>query len=387
LSLIVDEHRQYLSDRHRLSAFGRAIAAAVRPGDVVLDLASGTGILGLFACRAGAGRVYSIDSGGILELAREVAKANGYGDRIVFIKGFSKHVSLPERVDVVMSDQIGRFGFEAGVWEYHDDARRRFLKPGGILVPQRVDLEVAAVEDPALYSQVDFWDARPGGFDFSRARRRAANTGYPASFRPESLLSGAATVATISVASQSPAPVVGEACVSVKRAGTLHGIGGWFSALLHGDVWMTNSPLSTEAIDRRSAFLPIAQPAAVQPGDSVRVRIRILPHEVVLAWEVRVERQGDVVAEHRQSTWQGMLVTREDLSLTNPGHAPTLTPRGLARRTVLELCDGQRLLGAIESEVHRRHPDLFASPAEAAEFVAEVVTRYGERQTSLPDLP
>jgi hypothetical protein len=116
--------------------------------------------------------------------------------------------------------------------------------------------------------------------------------------------------------------------------------------------------------------------------DSIRVGIRILPREVVLAWDVRVERQGRVVAEHRHSTWQGMLVTREDLSLTNPGHAPTLTPRGLARRTVLELCDGHRLLGDIESEVHRRHADLFASAAEAAEFVAEVVTRYANWEHS-----
>ncbi len=386
MSLIVDEHRQYLSDRHRLSAFGRAIAAAVRPGDVVLDLAAGTGILGLFACRAGARRVYSMESGGILELAREVAKANGYGDRILFIKGFSTHVSLPERVDVVVSDQIGRFGFEAGVWDYHDDARKRFLKPGGILLPQCVELHVAAVEDPSFHALVDFWNTRPGGFDFSPGRRRAANTGYPATFRPESLLTGPATVVTIPVATQPPAPVVGEALLSVTRAGTLHGVGGWFSALLHGDVWMTNSPLSPEAIDRRSAFLPIDRPVAVEAGDAIRVGIRILPREVVLAWEVRVERQGRVVGEYRQSTWQGMLVTREDLSLTNPAHAPTLTPRGLARRTVLELCDGHRLLGDIEREVHRRHPDLFASPAEAAEFVAEVVTRYGERAPSSPGL-
>ena len=50
--------------------------------------------------------------------------------------------------------------------------------------------------------------------------------------------------------------------------------------------------------------------------------------------------------------------------------------RGEARRTVLELCDGRRSVAEIEREVLRRHPTLFASGGVAAEFVAEVVTRY-----------
>ena len=57
MSLILDEHRHYLSDTVKISAFRRAVAEVVRPGAVVCDLASGTSILGLFACEAGAARV------------------------------------------------------------------------------------------------------------------------------------------------------------------------------------------------------------------------------------------------------------------------------------------------------------------------------------------
>ena len=46
MSLVLDEHRAYLADTSRLDAFDAALRALVRPGDVVLDLASGTGILG-----------------------------------------------------------------------------------------------------------------------------------------------------------------------------------------------------------------------------------------------------------------------------------------------------------------------------------------------------
>ena len=55
---------------------------------------------------------------------------------------------------------------------------------------------------------------------------------------------------------------------------------------------------------------------------------------------------------------------------------PVLSARGEARRSVVNLCDGRRTRGDIEQEVQRRHSDLFPTLAEAAEFVAEVVTRY-----------
>src|SRR5919112_4705572 len=69
VSLIVDEHREYLSDSTRLTVFRRAIRECVPPGAVVADIGSGTGILGLLACEAGAARVYSIEATGMIEIA------------------------------------------------------------------------------------------------------------------------------------------------------------------------------------------------------------------------------------------------------------------------------------------------------------------------------
>ena len=69
MSLLIDAHRQFLEDAVRLDAFSRAIAEVVRPGHVVVDLGSGTGVLGLLACRAGASRVYSVDQTGMAAFA------------------------------------------------------------------------------------------------------------------------------------------------------------------------------------------------------------------------------------------------------------------------------------------------------------------------------
>ncbi|HET8577417.1 MAG TPA: hypothetical protein VFO18_09980, partial [Methylomirabilota bacterium] len=123
-------------------------------------------------------------------------------------------------------------------------------------------------------------------------------------------------------------------------------------------------------------FFPIDRPVPLSPGDRVDITMRILPRDPVVAWDVVVRRNDGQQARHSHSTFRGMLLSAEDLRRTRPGSVPKLTPRGEARLTVLTLCDGQRTVADIEAELLRRHPELFRSPAEAAEFAAEVITRY-----------
>jgi protein arginine N-methyltransferase 1 len=378
VSLVVDEHRQYLSDPVRLAAFERAIAEVVRPGDVVLDLGCGTGILGLYACRAGARRVYAVDESGMIELARAIAAANGLGDRIVHVNQFSREVELPERADVVVADQIGQFGFEAGVIEYFCDARQRLLVAEPRLIPAGLRLQVALVEAPELYNQIDFWSGRPAGFDCSPAREWAANTGYPVHLDADQLLSRPADGACVDLRATSMAPFTFEIVASCERPGTLHGVGGWFAAQLSPSVVLTNSPLEAQRLARRNVFLPIDRPVPVAAGDQVAVRIRIMPEEVFLAWDVTVGVRGPErpLTRFRHSMLKGLLLSRDQLRRMHPAFVPSLTPRGHARATVLSLCDGRRALHEIELEVQRRHPELFPSVREAAAFVTEVVTRY-----------
>jgi precorrin-6B methylase 2 len=376
VSLVVDEHRHYLSDAVRLDAFRAAIHRAVRRGDVVLDLASGTGILGLFACQAGASRVYSIEATGMIEIARAVAAANGVSDRVVFVHGMSTDVILPERVDVIVCDQIGNFGFDAGLIQYGADARDRFLQPGGRLVPQRVDLYVAALESSALHAQVAFWLARPAGFDFGPVQAWAGNTGYPTMIAAEMLLGAGRCVVSFAAESMGSQPLAGEVCLPVDRPGTLHGLAGWFEATLAGDVILSSAPNAAARVQRRNVFFPIDQPLEVLPGDVVRVGLHAIPSETVVTWTVEVTRAGRTVGRSRQSTLHGMLIDRESLRRTDPRFVPTLTARGRARLSVLELCDGTRPLAEIEREMLARHPDLFPALPAAAAFVVEVVAGY-----------
>src|SRR5262249_10227140 len=110
--------------------------------------------------------------------------------------------------------------------------------------------------------------------------------------------------------------------------------------------------------------------------DAVVIDIGIRPRDIVVRWRADVTTATGVT-RMRHSTLGGMLLTREDLKSQHPDSRPTLTPRGRARRTLLELCDGDRSVAEIERELQRRHPDLFPSSGGAQAFVAEVVAGYG----------
>ena len=108
-------HRTMICDRVRTEAFRRAIDSVVRPGDIVLDVGAGSGILSVFAARAGAARVYAVERTSVAVLAQELAAANGAADIVQVIHGDVMDVELPERVDVIVSEWLGGFGIDEGM--------------------------------------------------------------------------------------------------------------------------------------------------------------------------------------------------------------------------------------------------------------------------------
>ena len=119
-----------------MGAYRAAIRHALADGaSTVLDLGSGSGVLGLIAAQEGAARVYAVDIGPIIGPATDVAAASGFGSVIVPLQASSTEVDLPEPVDVVVCDQIGGFVHDAGVLEDFADARLRHLAPGASSFP------------------------------------------------------------------------------------------------------------------------------------------------------------------------------------------------------------------------------------------------------------
>lgn len=161
-------HQVLLSDRVRTLAYRRAIEANVGAGDVVLDLGCGSGILSFFAARAGCRKVYAVERSEIIELARETARRNGLEGRIEFIRADLLAFTLPQRVDVALHELIGGGFWDEDLVRIVAHAREAHLKPGGRLLPYRVDLLLAPTShDSDLERSVRFWSRRRYGFDFS----------------------------------------------------------------------------------------------------------------------------------------------------------------------------------------------------------------------------
>lgn len=103
----IEYHHSMLTDEVCMRSYLQAVLKAVKPGDVVLDIGSGTGILAYFACMAGARRVYAIEQDPLVGLAETISRHNGFDDRIVFVNDWSDHVELPELADVLLTETIG----------------------------------------------------------------------------------------------------------------------------------------------------------------------------------------------------------------------------------------------------------------------------------------
>src|SRR5258708_7001369 len=107
LSYDIYSFGRMIRDSVRTDAYAEALRRSVGSNSVVLDMGSGVGIWALLACRFGARKVYAVDPNDVIQVAREIAAANGYADRIEFIQDMSTNVTLPEQADLVVTEMHG----------------------------------------------------------------------------------------------------------------------------------------------------------------------------------------------------------------------------------------------------------------------------------------
>jgi ubiquinone/menaquinone biosynthesis C-methylase UbiE len=379
---VLDEHQHYVSDEARVSAFRQALREVIKPSHVVLDFASGTGILGMLACEAGAARVYSVEHTSLVGVSRQIAQVNGFQDRIKFIKGFTTAIELPERVDVIVADQIGFFGQSTGVVQEFLDASRRFLKPSGVLIPNRIDLGVAPIELADIAECIDFWSSSSLGLDFSPMRALAVNNSYPRQLSAKHLLAEPHAGPSLHLPTSGESTLRIETEFSIHRDGTLNGIAGWFSAQLSATVSMTNSPVCPKRINRPVMVFPMGRAVPVSIGDRVRLKMILRPADHSVSWTVEVWGSDGVEprATFRHSTAKGLLLCREDLVRTHPNHVPRMNGWGKAHAYAVSLCDGIRTLREIEEELWGHFPEIFTNRSDAASFVAALLDKYSSER-------
>jgi precorrin-6B methylase 2 len=150
-----------LYDAQRVEYLRAAIEKVVKPGDVVVDAGSGTGLLGLFAAQAGAARVYCLElNRDFIRVIEQNAVRNGLGAQVTAIHADATVCDLPEPVDVLVSEVISSGFFYEPQLQIVNNLRR-FLKPGGKIVPMRMKNYVELISaQETLYGLTFNFDSR-----------------------------------------------------------------------------------------------------------------------------------------------------------------------------------------------------------------------------------
>lgn len=368
-----------VEDRIRSDAYARALAAVVRPDSVVLDLGTGTGLFALMACRLGARRVYAVDPHPAIELARRLARANGFEDRIEFFEDGSTRVELPERADVLVSDLRGTLPIHHGHLRAILDARARLLAPDAVMIPRADTLWATVVEDPEFYrARYGMGRENPWDLDLAPAHDVVVHEWTTARFRADQALAEAVPWLTLEYASIESADASGTAAVEIVREGVGHGMAVWFDADLAEGVGYSNAPGSPTVY--WSGFFPWPEPVRLEPGSGVEVRFRAssVAGIYLWRWDSRVVApDGSLRAEFRQSSFQAMPIDPGRLGRGAADATPRLSVEGEIDRFVLSRMDGGTTVAEIATELRERFPDRFASDADALSRVGELARRHG----------
>lgn len=379
----IASYGRMIADHVRMDAYMQALSQAVEPGAVVVDLGTGTGIFALQACRLGARRVYAIEPDDAIQVARDMAAANGFAERIQCLQKLSTQVTLPEPADVIISDLRGVLPLFGQHLPSIMDARHRLLATDGTLIPQRDTLWAAIVASPDLYRHhLSSWDANRYDFDTQAARQIVINTWCKARITPEQLLVEPQSWATLDYPTLTGADVSAEMDWIITRPGVAHGLAVWFDSTLLQGVEFSNAPRAPELI-YSNAFFPWQEPVALAAGDTVRLVLQadLVGEDYVWRWQTRVWDQGkmgQLKADFSQSTFFGQPLSLAQLRKGDSSYTPILNEDGQIDSYILTLMDSQASLSDIAQQVVERFPSRFATCQAALMRIGELSCRYGQ---------
>ncbi|MBL8130532.1 MAG: 50S ribosomal protein L11 methyltransferase [Anaerolineae bacterium] len=295
-------HVDLLRDSVRTQVYLAALKEIVRPGDVVVDIGTGNGVLAMGAARAGARHVYAIEANPMGQTTRRIFEANGFADRITLIQGWSVTVNLPEKADLIVSEILSNDVFTENALQSTRDAERRLLKPGGRVIPTEARIFGRLITVPdRLRSQrtvapgdVADWGRRYG-LDFSALHDAQWHGQMQTWVSPPEVLDGgvllseAVEIGAVQLTHITSLAYAATAEIVCVRAGRLDGVLGHFDLDVIPGHRMTTDPLAEARANSWRNPLWFCEPMQVSAGDRLRLTL-IHEHRHPLSVELKIER-------------------------------------------------------------------------------------------------
>ncbi|MBU1240280.1 50S ribosomal protein L11 methyltransferase, partial [Myxococcota bacterium] len=295
----IGEHAWMLLDRIRVDAFERAIKAVVRPGDVVADIGTGTGVLAAMAAKAGARRVYAVDRAPILEVARALFAENHVDNIIEVIRDDARKVEFPEPPNVVVSEMVGNFGIEEDMLGMFNTIAAK-CTPDVRFIPSGLTLFFVPLAEVGLKEELERLSNFSSDLTMHSFVARMANR--PVHHR--------ITASEILGRDRAPQfiPTVGggttidelRCTMEMTRSGTVNAIGTYYHLLLAEDITLTTGPDGPPTHWTNIKF-PVYPPLELKAGDTIEMTLypKFLPGAGVWSWEIQAgseKRSGDSMA-------------------------------------------------------------------------------------------
>jgi predicted nicotinamide N-methyase len=268
-------HFAMLNDGDRTHAFQTALHALVEPGQLVLDIGAGSGLLAMMAVRAGARAAVSCE---LLEplahVARRIVAENGLSDRVSIVPKSSFALSigrdLPARADVLVTETIDCGLLGEGILPIIRHAREHLLTGGARQIPARARVKFALLESSAIHRNNFAFET--GGLDISLFNRFSTREYFPVRLATwtHELLCSPVVAFDFDFEAELPSSRVTSIPVELSRAGTVHGVVFWFELELGAGMQLSNAPGNTashwmQAVQCFEVPLPLPRgPSSVQ---------------------------------------------------------------------------------------------------------------------------
>ncbi|MEP0945777.1 50S ribosomal protein L11 methyltransferase [Leptolyngbya subtilissima] len=355
-------------DERRNSAYLKALKQVVTPDSVVLDLGAGLGMLGLQAAKLGAKRVYLVEPEDVISVTREIVKVNGFDDRVVCLQGKIEKVDIPEPVDVIISVFTGNFLLGEDLLPSLFFARDRYLKPGGVLIPNAAIMEAAPVSAPETFKEViDVWSTPQLGIDQSPARTYANQQiyWYGKELKKAQYLAIPEPLMELDFYTATQTHCQTQISYAIKDAGCCHGFAGWFKMQL-GDSWLSTAP-HEPPLHWSVAYLPLDPPLEVTQGDDLTFRLT-RPTYGDWTWQVALNDQ-----RQQRSTFFATPMTMKTLRQQSPDYQPSLNDKGAAALFVLSHSNRSLSTKAMAEQLVIAYSQQFPDLRKAMNFVQGLI--------------
>jgi len=308
-------HEEMLKDQVRTRSYMNAIYnnRHLFEGKTVLDVGCGTGILSMFAAKAGAKHVVGIDMSNIIDQAQKIIEVNGFKDKITLVKGKLEDTELPfKEFDILISEWMGYFLLYESMLNTVLLARDKYLKPDGLILPDSATLYLAAIEDQEYKEEkIDFWDD-VYGFDYSCIKDIALREPLVDTVELKAVVTNPYAIKHIDLRTVKVEDLTFEAPFSVTatRNDYVHAFLAWFDITfsgLHTTVKFSTGPHAKYTHWKQTVFYT-RHTVVLSEGENIKGTLTCAPNarnqrdlDIVIEYEVEGEVKDQDRIEYKMS--------------------------------------------------------------------------------------